>query len=83
MTTVKRDLFLNLQPFYGVVKKNQQSSRLVNLALHNTDLRLEEGKSVTPGFLFAALLWPVVQMYLEINKELKLTKKQLFKNQII
>lgn len=29
--------------------KNQQSSRLLDLALHNTDLRLEEGKSVTPG----------------------------------
>jgi poly(A) polymerase len=63
-------------------KKNQQSSRLLNLALHNTDLRLEEGKSVTPGFLFAALLWPVVQMYLEINKELKLTKKQIFQTSI-
>jgi poly(A) polymerase len=62
--------------------KNQQSSRLLDLALHNTDLRLEEGKSVTPGFLFAALLWPVFQMYLEINKKLKLTKKQLFQSSI-
>ena len=62
--------------------KKQQSSRLLDLALHNTDLRLAEGKSVTPGFLFAALLWPVFQMYLEINKELKLTKKQLFQSSI-
>ena len=62
--------------------KNEQSSRLLDLALHNTDLRLEEGKSVTPGFLFAALLWPVFQMYMEINKKLKLTKKQLFQSSI-
>ena len=32
--------------------------KLVDLALHNTDSRLAEGKSVTPYFLFAALLWP-------------------------
>jgi poly(A) polymerase len=29
-------------------------------ALANSDARLAEGKSVTPAFLFAALLWPVV-----------------------
>jgi poly(A) polymerase len=33
-------------------------SRLVVLALRNTDARLAEGKSVTPAFLYAALLWP-------------------------
>lgn len=37
------------------------SSRLLQLALINTDSRLAEGKSVTPAFLFAALLWPVLQ----------------------
>ncbi|TDQ39357.1 polynucleotide adenylyltransferase PcnB [Thiopseudomonas denitrificans] len=31
---------------------------LVRLALRNTDVRLAEGKTVTPAFLFAALLWP-------------------------
>ena len=33
---------------------------LVDLALRNTDIRISEGKSVTPAFLFAALLWPVL-----------------------
>jgi poly(A) polymerase len=28
--------------------------------LRNTDIRISEGKSVTPAFLFAALLWPVL-----------------------
>ncbi|MBL4821002.1 MAG: polynucleotide adenylyltransferase PcnB [Gammaproteobacteria bacterium] len=40
-------------------------TRLLTLALRNTDSRLAEGKSVTPAFLFAALLWPV------LNDELK------------
>jgi poly(A) polymerase len=38
---------------------------LVDLALRNTDNRLAEGKSVTPYFLFAALLWPVLQQRLQ------------------
>ena len=34
---------------------------LVNQALQNTDRRLNQGKSVTPAFLFAALLWYPMQ----------------------
>ena len=36
------------------------STELVRLALRNTDQRLREGKTVTPAFLFAALLWPAL-----------------------
>ncbi|MES3007737.1 MAG: polynucleotide adenylyltransferase PcnB [Pseudomonadota bacterium] len=36
------------------------ASRLVVLAMRNTDTRLADGKSVTPAFLFAALLWPAL-----------------------
>jgi len=36
-------------------------NRLVQLALRNTDRRLAEDKSVTPAFMFAALLWPVLR----------------------
>jgi len=36
-------------------------NRLVQLALRNTDRRIAEDKSVTPAFLFAALLWPVLR----------------------
>ncbi|HEX5514790.1 MAG TPA: polynucleotide adenylyltransferase PcnB [Gammaproteobacteria bacterium] len=35
--------------------------RFISRALKNTDERLLEGKSVTPTFLFAALLWPAVR----------------------
>jgi poly(A) polymerase len=41
------------------------ASRLLQLALENTDSRLASGKSVTPAFLYAALLWPVVQQKLQ------------------
>ncbi|MEX2333192.1 MAG: polynucleotide adenylyltransferase PcnB, partial [Pseudohongiella sp.] len=36
-------------------------SKLLTLALRNTDNRLAQGKSVTPAFLYAALLWPPLQ----------------------
>ncbi len=35
---------------------------LVQLALENTDKRLADDKSVTPYFLFAALLWPMLSL---------------------
>ena len=39
---------------------------LLMRALENTDLRIEDGKPVTPAFLFAALLWePVKQQWQE------------------
>jgi len=38
--------------------------KLVDLALTNTDKRIAIDKSVTPAFLFAALLWPVLKLNL-------------------
>ena len=43
--------------------------RFLTQALINTDLRIAEGKPVTPAFIFAALLWDPLQ---EIFAELKL-----------
>ena len=39
-------------------KENSFSLKLQHAALINTDNRLKASKSVTPGFLIAALLWP-------------------------
>tara|TARA_R100001143_G_scaffold23774_2_gene24494 strand:- start:573 stop:2141 length:1569 start_codon:yes stop_codon:yes gene_type:complete len=36
-------------------------SKLICLALRNTDQRLADGKSVTPAFLYSALLWPALK----------------------
>lgn len=35
--------------------------KFIGLALANTDQRVNEGKSVTPAFLYASLLWPLVE----------------------
>jgi len=39
-------------------EKNEFTSRVIIEALRNTDKRLINSQSVTPGFLVAALLWP-------------------------
>lgn len=52
--------------------------KLVDLALENTDARLAEGKSVTPAFLFAALLWPVLQLRLSEQQDDEGNPRQLF-----
>ena len=54
------------------------SAKLVELALRNTDSRIAEGKSVTPAFLFAALLWPVLQLNLAQSKNIGLAPHLAF-----
>ena len=41
-------------------EKNEFTSRLIIEALRNTDNRLKNNQSVTPGFLMAAVLWPEI-----------------------
>ena len=48
-------------------KADEPANKLIDLALINTDNRLAEGKSITPAFLFAALLWPVLQRRLALT----------------
>lgn len=43
--------------------------RFISRALKNTDERILEGKSVTPTFLFAALLWPAVREAMQDYQE--------------
>lgn len=38
-----------------------EPDELIRQALRNTDARIRQGKSVTPYFLFAAMLWPALQ----------------------
>lgn len=38
-----------------------EPDELIRQALRNTDARIAQGKSVTPYFLFAAMLWPALQ----------------------
>jgi poly(A) polymerase len=40
---------------------NPVYDRFIESMLHNTDLRIQQDKPVTPAFLYGALLWPAVQ----------------------
>ncbi|WP_137888293.1 polynucleotide adenylyltransferase PcnB [Pseudomonas sp. 2FE] len=56
------DLFAPLFPASAAaLKRNPDYAHsLISQALANTDLRIQQGKPVTPAFLFAALLWPAL-----------------------
>ncbi len=46
-----------LLPLLDVVLEQPLGEKFVTLALANTDVRVQQDKPVSPGFLFAALLW--------------------------
>lgn len=43
--------------------------KLIDIAMHETDVRFHGGKSLNPGFLFSVLLWPVVQCMLRVHRD--------------
>ena len=53
----KEGLHHGLLPLLDVVLEQPMGEKFVTLALANTDERVRQGKPVSPGFLFAALLW--------------------------
>ncbi len=53
----KEGLHHGLLPLLDVVLEQPLGERFVTLALANTDERVRQGKPVSPGFLFASLLW--------------------------
>lgn len=50
-----------LLPLLDVVLEQPTGEKFITLALNNTDARVRAGKPVSPGFLFATLLWHDVQ----------------------
>ena len=53
----KMDLHHGLLPLLDVIMEQPMGEKFVMLALRNTDERIRQEKSVSPAFLFAALLW--------------------------
>jgi poly(A) polymerase len=53
----KEGLHHGLLPLLDVVLEQPLGEKFVTLALANTDARIKQGKPVSPGFLFASLLW--------------------------
>ncbi|MDR0588052.1 MAG: polynucleotide adenylyltransferase PcnB [Burkholderiales bacterium] len=49
-----------LMPALDAIIANEHAERFIRLALTHTDNRLMSGRSVSPVYLFAALLWPAV-----------------------
>ena len=57
-----------LLPLLDVILEQALGERFVMLALENTDRRVREGKPISPGFLFATLLWHDVLSKWEVLK---------------
>ena len=53
----KEGLHHGLLPMLDVVLEQPLGTKFVTLALDSTDKRVMAGKTVSPGFLFASLLW--------------------------
>ena len=57
-----------LLPLLDVILAQPKGERFIMLALQNTDQRVQAGKTVSPGFLFASLLWNEVLSHWETIK---------------
>jgi len=89
----KMNLHHGLLPLLDVILEQPMGEKFVMLALRNTDERLSQDKTVSPAFLFAALLWhevltawklrmqqgerPVGAMHAAMDEVLARQKKQL------
>jgi poly(A) polymerase len=58
-----------LLPSFDALLSTPVAERFANIALEHTDARLKIGKTVSPAYLFAALLWPAVMRERDINVE--------------
>lgn len=78
--------YLFPQTAYSLSKDDELTKsdlKLLQIAMQNTDARIAVGKSVTPAFLFAVLLWPAVRRKLKRHKKHKtLSKRQIFEKVI-
>lgn len=60
-------LHRGMLPMLDSILEQEEGNRFVTAALHNTDLRLQAGKSVSPAFLFASLLWHELHSHYQIR----------------
>jgi len=60
-------------PLIDLLLQQVDSSKFLNIALERTDLRIRHNKTVSPSFLYASALWPLVNQrwafYQEQHKE--------------
>jgi poly(A) polymerase len=65
----KEGLHHGVLPLLDAAMGRAAGERFVVAALTSTDERVQAGKPVSPGFLFAALLWPEVQAEWKVLEE--------------
>jgi len=65
----KEGLHHGVLPLLDAAMGRAAGERFVMAALASTDERIRAGKSISPGFLFAALLWPEVQAEWKVMEE--------------
>jgi len=73
------DLFRYLFPMTEEVLAHEEEGfpdLFVANALRNTDERINEGKPVTPAFLFAVMLWEPVRIYMKEHPDEELSEAQ-------
>ncbi len=58
-----------LLPLLDVILEQPMGEKFVMLALSSTDVRVRQGKSTSPGFLFSTLLWNEVLVNWETRKK--------------
>ncbi len=63
------DLHHGMLPMLDVILKQPLGEKFVMLALQSTDQRIRDGKSASPAFLFAALLWHDVLSAWKVHQE--------------
>lgn len=56
----KEKLDKKLLPLFDLEMQQEKAAHFIRLALQKTDERIRKDLSVSPGFLFASLLWPEV-----------------------
>lgn len=56
-------LHQGILPLLDLVLKQEGSQELIEIALERTDQRIRSNKHVSASFLYATLLWPLVQAY--------------------
>ncbi len=82
-----RDFKLFQQLFPMTVKclendSQGQFNQFIQLALHNTDQRIQQDKTVTPAFILAVLLWQPIQEQITLLRKERLSPMVMMENSI-
>lgn len=67
------------QTEYCLSQADSWSGEVIPAALHQTDVRIEQGKSVHPGFLYAVMLWEPLWQAMDRDEQEQVSLDDLLK----